>query len=105
MVLTNHLPDYALTLEGEHAVFWRRGEGERMAKLATVAATPQPPLERRILISSRAIEQLYEIAPRWDKRLLESLYIEWALTKDPARSEDARFLGWVRSYTKGKAGP
>ena len=45
------------------------------------------------------------MAPRWDKHMLEGLYVEWAKTKDPARNEDARFLGWVRSYTKGKAAP
>lgn len=105
MVQTNHLPDYALTLEGEHAVFWRRGDGARAAKSAPVAAATQQPAERRILISSAAIEQLYDIAPRWDKHRLEHLYIEWARTKETARSEDARFLGWVRSYTKGKAAP
>ena len=37
--------------------------------------------------------------------MLESMYIEWARTKDAARNEDARFLGWVRSYTKGKPAP
>jgi hypothetical protein len=64
MVWTNQRPDYALTLEGEHAVFWRRGERERAAKSApAVAATLRSP-ERRILISAAAIEQLYEIAPR-----------------------------------------
>ena len=105
MVQTNHLPDYALTLEGEHAVFWRRGVGARAATSAPAEIAAQQSVERRILISSEAIEQLYEIAPRWDRHRLEHLYIEWARTKETARSEDARFLGWVRSYTKGKPAP
>ena len=46
-----------------------------------------------------------ERAPGWDKYMLESMYIEWAKTKDAARHEDARFLRWVTSYTKGKAAP
>jgi plasmid replication initiation protein len=102
MAQTNHLPDYALTQEGERAVFWRRGEAERPAASAPVAATPQRSAERRILISSAVMEPLYEIAPRWDKHLLESFYIEWARTNDTARSQDARFLGWVRTKLRGK---
>jgi hypothetical protein len=46
-----------------------------------------------------------ERAPGWDKYMLESMYCEWAKTKDAARSEDARFLRWVTSYTKGKPAP
>jgi hypothetical protein len=33
------------------------------------------------------------------------MYINWARAKEPARDEDARFLSWARSYTKGKAAP
>jgi hypothetical protein len=51
------------------------------------------------------MERLYEIAPRWDKHMLESLYVAWAKDKDAAHNEDARFLGWVKSYTKGKPAP
>lgn len=105
MVQTNHLPDYALTLEGEHAVFWRRGDVTRVLEPTCGVKSPQPAAEPRILVSSQAIERLYEIAPRWDKHMLESLYVEWARSKDPARNEDARFIGWVRSYTKGRAAP
>jgi hypothetical protein len=104
----NYLPDYAMTLEGERAVFWRRGEGASATKPNRVpvkAATPAAPAERRILISSQAIEKLYEIAPGWDKYMLEHSYIAWAMDKEDARNEDARFLGWVKSYTKGKPAP
>jgi len=112
MVQSNHLPDYALTLEEDQVVFWRRGEGagETKPKAALPILAPvEPPTpvlsERRILISSHAMEQLYEIAPRWDKHMLESLYVDWAKNKDPAHNEDARFIGWVKSYTKGKPAP
>jgi hypothetical protein len=37
--------------------------------------------------------------------MLESLYVNWARDKDAARNEDARFLSWVGSYTKGKPAP
>ena len=110
----NHLPDYAMTLENSQAVFWRRGDGSKwneasrgprpgslppdVTKLASSA-------ERRIMVSSAAIEQLYEFAPGWDKYALENMYIAWAKDKEPARNEDARFHGWVKSFTKGKAEP
>jgi len=108
----NHLPDYAMTLEREQAVFWRREQGTHASKpapapaVATAAeATPATFSERRILVSSQAIERLYETAPGWDKYFLENAYIEWAKDKEPARNEDARFLSWVGSFTKGKASP
>ena len=64
-----------------------------------------PTHPRRVRVSDKAIEELYEIAPRWDKHALENLYIQWAADKDVARNEDARFLKFVRRYTKGKPAP
>ena len=111
MVQSNHIPDYALTLEDDQVVFWRREQGANSARLPAapavpvIAAVPAPASERRILVSQKAIGQLYETAPGWDKYMLENLYIAWAKDKEPARNEDARFLTWVGSYTKGKASP
>ncbi len=102
----NHLPDYAMTLENEQAVFWRREEGAPAAfRPPPVIAAPAAPAERRIMVSSRAIERLYDIAPGWDKYMLENVYKNWAKDKEAARNEDARFLSWVGSYTKGKPEP
>jgi plasmid replication initiation protein len=106
LVQSNHLPDYAMTLEQDQAVFWRRQE-----KGAAPAKSPPPQVadtwqaDRRILISSRAIEEMHDLAPGWDKYALEHGYIAWAKEKEAARDEDARFLSWVKSYTKGKAAP
>ncbi|MDZ4841583.1 MAG: hypothetical protein SH859_05495 [Hyphomicrobium aestuarii] len=96
-----------------HPIFWlstrpemrvlRYQQGETIVEIHP--SSKGPASDRRILVSSRAVERLYEVAPRWDKHLLESLYVEWAKSKDPARDEDARFIGWVRSYTKGKKTP
>jgi len=93
-----------MTLEGGQAVFWHRGEmpakqteaGEKVIK---------PTTERAIRISEMAFDTMRERAPGWDKYMLENMYVEWAKTKDAARREDARFLRWVTSYTKGKAAP
>ena len=111
LAASNHLPDYAMTLEGDQVVFWRREQGARFSKptlaptVTGAAITTVPVSERRILVSSQAIERLYEISPGWDKYNLEHTYIAWAKDKEPARNEDARFLSWVGSYTKGKPAP
>lgn len=117
LVRSNHLPDYTLTLESDQAVFWRREEWPArttfpvgppgQAPTTVIAAPPVATIsgERRIMISNAAFERLFDMAPRWDKHMLENMYIAWARDKDPARSEDARFLGWVKSYTRGKAAP
>ena len=101
---SDHLPDYRMTLEGDQVVFWRRSE---MPAKQTEAAdqADKPARDRAIRISGTAFEQMREMAPGWDKYMLENLYIEWAKTKDAARNEDARFIRWVTSYTKGKPAP
>jgi len=123
LTASNHLPDYTMTIEEDQVVFWRRaGQGGGVSRPGgsptlpgpeepKVAVSLAPPLgpanrpDRHIMVSSRAIEQLYEIAPGWDKYMLEHAYIGWAKDKDAARDEDARFLSWVKSYTKGKLSP
>lgn len=57
---------------------------------------------RSVRISTEAFDRAREIAPGWDRYALEHIYIGWASDKDAARNEDARFLGWVKSYTKGR---
>ena len=92
-----------MTLDGGQAVFTRRGEAtERRSQPEQAHETPAP---RSIRISAAAYEEVYDMAPGWDKYMLEQCYLQWAATKDPARNEDSRFLSWVRSYTKGKAAP
>jgi hypothetical protein len=31
------------------------------------------------------------------------MYLSWVDGKDRARNEDARFLAWAKSFTKGRA--
>ena len=126
MVRSNHLPGYAVTVEDGQAVFHsreRNGGGKppsrRAAKLSRRpdGDTAQPaasklngggeaaPIKAKIRISTVAFDNARALAPGWDMYALESKYIEWASTKDAARNEDARFIGWFKSYTKGKAAP
>lgn len=118
LVASNHLPDYAVTVEGSQTVFYNRsmGDGETASRHAVDAprrrdgvtkrggeAGEASTVRRAVRISQGAFDQVPEIAPGWDRYALEATYCEWAATKDAARSEDARFLKWVRSFTKGKA--
>lgn len=109
VVRTNHLPDYAMMLEDEQAVFLRRNDPpSRHAASPEPAGTrpnPDRSRERQIVVSAEVMDRLPEVAPRWDRYALTALYQQWAATKDAARNEDARFLGWVRSFTKGKPPP
>ena len=64
----------------------------------------KPPVRVDALVSSRAMEQVSEIAPGWDKYYLEAAYKDWVLgLGEMPRNADAAFLGWVRKFTKGKA--
>ena len=56
------------------------------------------------MVSSAAIERLYEFAPGWDKYALENMYIAWAKDKEPARNEDARFLRLGEELHEGEGG-
>ena len=132
LVRSNHLPDYAVTIEEGQAVFYKRSGLEAGDALSSsrLAVTPSrrigggtsrhrehpkvradiPIAEttegirapRAVRISTQAFDRAGEIAPGWDRYALEQIYIGWASDKDEARNEDARFLGWVNSYTKGK---
>ena len=110
LVASNPLPDYHVSLEAGQVVFHRReGKPTELVKppapVPVVTAVEPEPKKRGIFISSSAFEHLYDIAPGWDKYMLERQYCEWAANLEPAHNEDARFFKWVSSYTKGKACP
>jgi plasmid replication initiation protein len=110
LVAGNTLPDYNVALDMGCVVFTRR-DGKTIELLKPPAPIPvasfmeTPPEPRGIVISVSAIERVPELAPRWDKYYLEKMYCAWAADKDRAHNEDARFFGWVKSFTKGKPPP
>ena len=89
-------------------MFWRREEAQAVvrpyspAPTVALSATDAP---HPIRLTTDTIERVRDLAPGWDKYMLERMYIDWAASKDAARNEDARFLGWVKSFTKGKPSP
>ena len=129
LAASNDLPDYEVKLNFDNVIFTRREGLNGMslaaqapspaARLAAPASGPPAPdssvdaalasyaavLEngrRKIVLSASTLERVRHVAPGWDKYFLERRYCEWAAKLDPADSEDARFLGWAKSYTKDK---
>jgi hypothetical protein len=57
------------------------------------------------LVSEKALAQVAEIAPGWDKHHLAVIYVDYVNTElggERPRHRDAAFLGWVKKFTKGK---
>jgi hypothetical protein len=53
-------------------------------------------------VTERALDRVRELAPRWDRQALLRKFLDWPGSKT-AENMDAAFLGWVKSFTKGKA--
>lgn len=118
LVSSNHLPDYAITVEGEHGVFYNRAvstsaTANRHDSLPSRRTDGEPPsrqavqsieetARRPIQVSAAALDQVPGLAPGWDRYALEAMYCDWAANKEQARNEDARFCKWVMSFTKGQ---
>jgi hypothetical protein len=122
LAASNDLPGYQVRLQYDIVMFTRResavgsappcpappaartesGATEVDAALSSLGAAIEGG-KRKIVISWKAMEQIPALAPGWDKYALEARYSEWAADKDAALNEDARFVSWVRTFTKGKA--
>ena len=113
MVQSNHLPDYALTLEDDQVVFWRRaGEGASANR-----PTRRPmPISRMAPAPSRCRAAYHGViagdraALRDRARLGQALRSKTSISpgpriRMPRATRMRRFLSWVRGYTKGKPAP
>ena len=104
----DHIPDYRFELDGDFVMVYRRAAEAEPAKSVTAIAPPEPSRQgqgasQKIFISTDAIEQAKKEVPGSDVYWLENTYHEWIKANgiEPARNEDARFLSWVKSFTKG----
>jgi Replication initiator protein A len=95
----DELPDYRMAWDGDNVAFMPRKKALQ-PKLPDIVGNG-----RRILLPSWALERMHEVAAGWDKYMLEAKYKEWAADLEVANDEGARFVGWVKSYTKGKKAP
>jgi hypothetical protein len=77
----------------------------RVPATVTPSALPSSPRSREIMLSAEALETAKRLAPRWDIHALEAKFREWAESlNEPLRlAPDKAFIGWVKSFTKGKA--
>lgn len=99
VVAIDELPDYRMAWDGDNIAFMPRKKALQ-PKLPDIASNG-----RRIVLPSWALERMHEVAAGWDKYMLEAKYKEWAANLEVAKDEGARFVGWVKSYTKGKSAP
>jgi hypothetical protein len=60
------------------------------------AALPRP------YVSEDALDELRTVAPGWDRQFLLAKYMDWIADKEQPRDIDRAFIGWVKSFTKGK---
>lgn len=61
----------------------------------------RPPTWSRGYVSEKALDQVRYIAPGWDRQALLAKFMEWEGSSN-AKNIDAAFLGWIKSFTKGK---
>ncbi len=54
------------------------------------------------MLARKVIDRLYEIAPGWDKYMLEHGYIEWAKDTEEARNEAAEVMAVAPRKTNPK---
>jgi hypothetical protein len=53
--------------------------------------------------SIETADKLLSVAPGWDHHFLINAYNSWRKGKERARNDQAAFLGWAKSFTKGRA--
>lgn len=52
-------------------------------------------------ISDQALDHVRRIAPGWDRQMLKKKFLDWPDSRQ-ADDLDRAFIGWVKSFTKGK---
>lgn len=88
----SHVPDYAVTLEGDQVVFRNRG---------TMQAKSQPQAAL-IFLKSETYDEARVAAPGWDVHYLESEWRSWM--KERPKSPDRAFVGFCKKWfaTRGR---
>lgn len=86
----NHKKDPPLPPEG----------GGRSSKSGSDDSKRRPAQVHRY-VTEEALNRVPKIAPGWDRQMLLKKFMAWPESSS-ARDMDASFLGWVKSFTKGK---
>jgi len=53
--------------------------------------------------SDAVLNQLFTIAPGWDRQALIAQYWEWGRSKAAPDNPQGAFIGWAKRFTKKKA--
>jgi plasmid replication initiation protein len=89
----SHVPDYAVTLEGDQVVF--RNRGTMQNKTDTVQAA-------MIFLKPDSYDEARQVAPGWDVHYLEGEWRAWM--KERPKNPDRAFIGFCRKWfaTRGR---
>lgn len=90
----NHIPDYAVRLEGEDTVVFRSRKS--LSGLPTSSSTV-PPLDPETYHDARTV------VPGWDVHFLEQQWREWIT--EPPRNSDAAFIGFCKKWYEKRGAP
>lgn len=93
--LHGHMPDYAMTLDGEQVVFTNRGSMQ--------PKEPESLQSRMIFLKSETYERAKQVAPGWDTYMLEAEWREWM--KEAPRNPDSAFLGFCKKWVEKRGTP
>ena len=91
----NHMPDYAVRLEGEDMVVFR--SRKTVPGTQAAALTSAPPLDAETYHDARTV------APGWDVHFLEQQWREWMT--EPPRNADAAFIGFCKKWFEKRGTP
>lgn len=73
---------------------------DRSSELREDDFGPRPATTVRF-VTEDALDRVRSIAPGWDRQFLLRKFMDWEGSRSAANL-DAAFLGWVRSFTKGR---
>lgn len=88
VIESNHLPDYSVKIEDDLVIFRNRNWKPEKPRQANEAILPP--------LHPKTIEKAREIAPGIDPYTQEAEWREWSQDKEPPRSPQGAFLGWIR---------
>ena len=74
---------------------------DRSPEIREVDFGPRPAVTARY-VTEDALDRVRSIAPGWDRQFLLRKFMDWEGSRTAANL-DAAFLGWVKSFTKGKS--
>lgn len=95
IIQTNHLPDYALALDGDTITFTNRHKRRPKKK----------PQDGSSVLFTETYEKAKRVAPGWDVYYLERVWRDWSAGKEPPRNADAAFIAFCKKKYQKEGRP